>query len=88
MLKVKQMRVISKLGSNKFVNNYQIEATFTMHQRLIIEVSFEYTFDEAKSHIETRLRCLRVLEQLIAAVLLANFIYRLYLLKNRSVMRT
>ncbi len=81
------MRLISKLGTNKFVNNYQIEATFTIHQRLIIEVSFEYTFDDRKSHIETKLRCFRVLEQIIAAVLLGNFVYHLLMFKNISARR-
>lgn len=82
MLSTTSVIVRSRLGDSKFADNYEIVAELTIHKNLMVEADFEYEYEGLNKEIGKRIRGLRVLEQIIAGVLLFLFLYRLLELKE------
>ena len=66
-----------RMGDSKFADNYQIFAAFSLHHSLMLDGDFSYEYEARADHIMTRVQGLRVLEQIIAGVLLLLFTIRL-----------
>jgi hypothetical protein len=84
LLRLDRFTLSCLLGSNRFVKDYQVVGTFTVHKDLMLEADFDYQYSDPQPEIAAKIKALRTMEQMIATSLLLIFIYRLLSLQHQQ----
>jgi hypothetical protein len=77
LLSVAGFRITARLGNTKVADNYRIIADFKLHGNLMLDGDFSYEYQTVNPSINSKLRGFRILQQFLAAILLALFISRM-----------